>query len=628
MHLSEVPMIEPKLAPVRPRVTTPDSDGSSPLEDEVRARIDLGACAHIALIGPPGSGKTTALAHLAHIFADDSQLLLMDWQTSTPELDQGIHEQLVISELPYLTTPTEVWRIVPWGQDEYIEYLLTVHREQCDSVMRRLLADPERHLLAGRPELCCAVLDQLAGDAKIADVQSALGREISVLLPESAVRSAASLWSFVVMCHPEQEHTLAAALGQCEGVSEKACSFLRHAQVRILLATEHLVEQLRCDEMLDLLKLRLPLGLVRRAGAVICKDLQVRVKLKNVLAPGNELRHAMAASLLHAASDGWIPESGGARHLSGAYLAGACWTGIRLSELQLDRADLTNADLCEARLDSASARFADFSGARLHGARLKRFSAVRAALVNADLSFIRAPQADFRNANLREANLEGAFLRGTNFRYANLRGARCCRADFSNADLVDAEITEADFTGANLSRSNLRELVLRLSNFSGVQFTSAVLVECDLEFMRLPGANFEQAQLQRAFLTGSKLPDARFCGADLSSAHLADIEWERADLRDADLRGSTFHMGSSRSGLVGSPIASEGSRTGFYTDEFHEQEFKAPEEIRKANLCGADLRGAKIDGVDFYLVDLRAARYTTEQAEQFRRSGAILEARV
>jgi hypothetical protein len=87
-------------------------------------------------------------------------------------------------------------------------------------------------------------------------------------------------------------------------------------------------------------------------------------------------------------------------------------------------------------------------------------------------------------------------------------------------------------------------------------------------------------------------------------------------------------MGSCRSGLVGSPIPCEGSRTGFYTDELDEQTDKAPEEVRKANLCGADLRGARLDGVDFYLVDLRGARYDPEQEEHLRRSGAILEARV
>ena len=71
----------------------------------------------------------------------------------------------------------------------------------------------------------------------------------------------------------------------------------------------------------------------------------------------------------------------------------------------------------------------------------------------------------------------------------------------------------------------------------------------------------------------------------------------------------------------------EGSRTGFYTDDSTEQAFKSPEEIRKANLRGADLRGAIIIGVDFYLVDLRGARLDPKQLPHIRRSGAILEAR-
>ena len=46
--------------------------------------------------------------------------------------------------------------------------------------------------------------------------------------------------------------------------------------------------------------------------------------------------------------------------------------------------------------------------------------------------------------------------------------------------------------------------------------------------------------------------------------------------------------------------------------------------MRKADLRYADLRGAKVAGVDFYLVDLRGARYTPDQARHFRRCGAIL----
>ena len=111
---------------------------------------------------------------------------------------------------------------------------------------------------------------------------------------------------------------------------------------------------------------------------------------------------------------------------------------------------------------------------------------------------------------------------------------------------------------------------------------------------------------------------------NLQGTGLADIQWENGDLRGANLQGAVFHMGSARSGLVDSPLASEGTRTGFYTDDFDQQSYQSPEQIRKANLCGADLRGAKVDGVDFYLVDLRGAKYDADQLEHFQRCRAIL----
>jgi uncharacterized protein YjbI with pentapeptide repeats len=152
--------------------------------------------------------------------------------------------------------------------------------------------------------------------------------------------------------------------------------------------------------------------------------------------------------------------------------------------------------------------------------------------------------------------------------------------------------------------------------------------DCDLEDMVLTAPDFHDADLRNALLTGSQMQNANFLGANLAGAGLAEFDWPGANLRDSDLRGASFHLGSSRDGLVGSPIACEGSRTGFYTDDYNDQDIKSAEEIRKANLCGADLRGAKFEGVDFYLVDLRDAKYTQEQAEHFRRCRAILYNRV
>src|SRR5206468_4303269 len=130
------------------------------------------------------------------------------------------------------------------------------------------------------------------------------------------------------------------------------------------------------------------------------------------------------------------------------------------------------------------------------------------------------------------------------------------------------------------------------------------------------------AHLTDCLMTGSFMPGGDFRGAYLRGARLAGVEWPGANLRNADLSGANFHLGSSRSGLVGSTIPCEGSKTCFYTDDYNDQDYKSPEEIRKANLCGADLRGAKIDDVDFYLVDLRGARYSKSQASHLARCGA------
>jgi uncharacterized protein YjbI with pentapeptide repeats len=197
-------------------------------------------------------------------------------------------------------------------------------------------------------------------------------------------------------------------------------------------------------------------------------------------------------------------------------------------------------------------------------------------------------------------------------------------ADLRGGLFRDAEIDESDFTAAKLDGANLAGLKLSSCRWHGASFAKADLSDCDLENVDFGPAEFRGTNLTRALLTATTMRHAVLDEACLRETGLGDVDWEYCSLRGADLTGATFHMGSTRSGLVGSPIASEGTRTGFYTDDYDDKSFKDPKEIRKAALCGADLRGTIIDKVDFYLVDLRGAVYDKGQADHFRRCGAIL----
>jgi len=120
------------------------------------------------------------------------------------------------------------------------------------------------------------------------------------------------------------------------------------------------------------------------------------------------------------------------------------------------------------------------------------------------------------------------------------------------------------------------------------------------------------------------MPDADFTGANLSRTALAGVRWRGANLNGADLTRASFHMGTTRSGLLKSPIASEGTRTGFYTDDRDSLWFQRPGEVRTADLREADLREAKLLETDLYLVDLRGARMDPAQTAHARSCGAIL----
>jgi uncharacterized protein YjbI with pentapeptide repeats len=413
-------------------------------------------------------------------------------------------------------------------------------------------------------------------------------------------------------------------------LSQYAVKLLRHRAVRVIVAADLIAQKIASGAAVDdILCAPLPEELLAETASALRFNAPAVARLDRMLSGRPRDSDAMAASLLLAVDAGWRPRDGRGAKLSRARLPGAKWANVDLRGAELKLTNLREADLSATNLKRADACGAILTDAKLLEATLRWLRACGADLTGANLVRAIACSADFSDAeladaDLREADLSWAVLNGANLSHAKLVCTKLRQAKVLRTNLQNADVIGFDFYGAALDHVNLAAA----ANVSGVSFTRATLQNCDLEGLRLPGADFTDADLSGSYLTGTFMPLAKFRGAILRDTGLAEIDWEGANLRDADLRGCTFHMGSTRSGLVSVGITDvppcEGSRTGFYTDDFSDRDFKQPEEIRKANLCFADLRGANIQEVDFYLVDVRGAHYTAEQRCHLTRCGAIL----
>jgi uncharacterized protein YjbI with pentapeptide repeats len=617
-------MVEPQRAFVKPRIVHPD-DGEKPLLDEIQRHIEKGTHGVIALLGPHGAGKTVALQHLTATLPVKANVLLIDSdEAKYADLPTWGNDWLVIyaARAPQSIRHVAAYHLATWGHDDLIEYMLARHKKACANVMERVHAD-ESDIFAGVPELWAVILDQLAADESIPDVRSALRQFLEQQLPDTDVVQRSRNACLNLLTAPKELKEQHPLLFSPPGFTPSLARVLRHPAIQYLLAAERIVADLNDDSGCDYLACRLPRELVRAVGRQQPASNRAIEKLQAFVA-GPAWGQAMAASLLHALAATWKPESLTESRLAGAYLDRVDWQNIDLSYAKLLEADLSGANLASANLKGAFAEDVQMGRCQLRQANLHEFIASHGNFVGADFSHAGGWNAHFDAANMSGAKFADAILpraifAQTNLTSASFTGAILESADFSGAELCDADFTKADLSGAQLSCSRLQNVRLWNACLHGAKLTV-----CDLEYVDFGQADLRAANLRGALLTGTTMTHADLEGACLRHAGLGDINWEHCCLCEADLSGATFHMGSTRSGLVFSTIASEGSRTGFYTDDYDDRSFKEPEEIRKANLCGCDLRGAYIGKVDFYLVDLRGALYDEEQEDHFRRCGAIL----
>ncbi len=618
--------------PVRPRVLSPETGESLPLTDYVAPLLAAEDSGAIRLLGPPGSGKTTALGHLAGLVPPHMNVAFLD-NSDTHAIARALAGGWVVFTMDGQAIPKNCatdLHLAPWGDDDWIEYLLDRDPHQCADVMVRINRDKsEAARLDGIPEVWRVVLDRMLADPSVAGPRAALRNELASLLPDDDFRACVEADCFEAIISNQARFPNSRLISlRCIGLNERSARLIRHRPAGLLLAADCVARAVRHPDESVLQAHALPYDLIRESASSMACDKTAVDRLSYLLTnPGQRQIHPMVASILHALNAGWKAGTPAPR-LAGAYLQEADWAEIDLTRADLQGGDLSRSNLRGSRLDSANLENGNLVGAELGASSLLRTTFKKADLTRASLESVRAATGQFQSARLVAANLALGNFDFSSFEGADLTDACLADASLVGADLRYATLKNADFSRSDLSRAIIHGLCLTAAQFAGAQFKGADLSHCNLEEMALPGAIFAGANLNHALLTGSKMPGADFSKANLRATGLAEIDWEGADLREADLRQAAFHLGSSRSGLVGSPIACEGSRTGFYTDDWAEQDYKSPEEIRKANLCGADLRGAKIYGVDFYLVDLRGARIDPKQIEHIRQSGAILEARV
>jgi uncharacterized protein YjbI with pentapeptide repeats len=605
----------PRRGAVSPRVRS-NGLAALPLEKHIRGMLAADAHGLVNVYGEAGSGKSIALEHLAAVLPGDAPVTLVD---------RNSHKQLECPEgqLVVFTTPTRTFSLkllaafemAPWTEDDCLEYLAATHRGRCAAVLERLRQSSQTQFLSGLPELWSIVLDVMAADDSIADIPEALRWQLNLELPDQEDRRKAAeacLGKFLprFCC----VHWFNARLDR----------LLQHRIARLPLAGEAIVRRLSQGGGEDVAVCRLPPDLLKETARQAAKLHAAEQRLRALAESKDKSYHSTATSILHQIYPGWRPSGANVPNLDYATLPGARWEHLKLPAIHLMDADLSKANLQETVLDRAKAQGAILSEAQMYMTSIYAADLRDADLHGAQMTRIKAAWCDFANADLRNADLTEADLHDATFVETRLRYANLLRADLHNATIERCDIEGAVLRYANLYNAKLVGVRFHEVDCIGAQFNNALFDHCELESIELPGGQFERAILKHCLLTDSFMPGANFRGAKLRGAGLAGIEWPGANLHNADLSGASFHLGSSRSGLVGSVIPCEGSKTGFYTDEFTEQHYKRPEEIRKANLCNADLRGAKLDGVDFYLVDLRGARMDKAQRRHVARCGAIL----
>ncbi len=442
----------PQLATVRPRVVVSDAGDTRPLDDVVGELVDDRASGVWRLIGGPGSGKSTALSHLAAVFHENPRLIFLDAPTQI-ELKICSPHALVVASLP--RSKKDVSRqlvLAEWGRDEIIEYALVKNRAACGSVVARLSNAAQWEW---PPMYARVVVDRFAEDPEADDPIVVLVDFVRQQIPNAALFRAVCRFCFVERSGGGKELVgVIADIKKFGGQEHSADMLFLNDRVRMSLAAEYLVGQLSSGKPVCELERRLPLELVELVARKCSESPKASRHLHGCLAaPRHEAKHPMAASILHTADQDWRPKArrGHRWNFARAHLQGAQWPSIKLRKASLLQTDLSGALLSYSDLREALASAAKFSGADLQHANMLGIEANGAHFVGAYLPGARLAKAQLNQADLTRADLTSAAMMFADLRHANLTDACFFRADLTAAQFEQARMENSNFSFATLN---------------------------------------------------------------------------------------------------------------------------------------------------------------------------------
>ncbi len=613
-------IIRPHLVRVRFR----DYD-SIRLEDVVELLLQEASRVHLHLVAPDSS---QFMDRLRMDYATEDRISLQSMPVSWNLLDPHVTLILTVSgKKPDLSQADEVCTLSNWNRDDVISYLIDQGEGDCQKGLSRLL--PIHYEWLGNDcELWEIVLNQLRHtEATVEDILwQRLVAEVKSLRPKNlfgflgiSMKRGSPLLDQLAADQLTFRHIIPGPTDRNLGaVLHKRLLSIPAVNIR-LLATYIAIRLTKSDS--KPLEFRFSEELCAKIAELLRQDSNIKSLLLNRLM--GRLA-STSLTLLHAIDPTWKPSRIDSQEVSNAWLSKIRWDGMEVSNSRFSFSKLDLSDWNRSKIKRLRLRSSQVDGSHWNGATISQSEFMQCKFRKSRWEHSQIDSTSWTECQLQDSEWEWAHARTCEWKRCDISGARFEKSEIDNSHVIECDLSNSDLRNSVWHQTSFQRCRWSKCKLEHSKFHRSKLEYADFEGIEIANADFQHTSLRESQWSGSRCESVNFSNANLTNCKLAEIVWVECDLRHSDMRGAVFHYGSTRSGLVGSPYPSHGTRTGFYTDALEELYFKPPESIRRAAIIDCDLRGANLSGIDFYLVDLRGTKLNAEQREQAAASGAIL----